>query len=199
MGKRCTSSVPSSLCSAHPRVPHIRESRVKRGPFPFRAFLLLSVSRFQPCLFKNSPLQILTPNISVLFGGGRASSSTGALCGEQEAAVGVRRVDTQASKSCCFSANDALFLMDGGGICLMWLQVCRWAVLKRGVVYAGKKSGSETGAWPWVPLSAGSCPSSLWDVPAGGSFCCARNLQYHHLNPKLGSGKGVERNLVSGK
>lgn len=119
----------------------------------------------------NSPLQILTPNISVLFGGGRASSSTGALCGEQEAAVGVRGVDTQASKSCCFSGNDALFLMDGGGICLevMWLRGCRWAVLrKRGVVYAGRKSGSEAGAWPWVPPSAGACPSSLWDVPAGG-------------------------------
>lgn len=86
--------------------------------------------------------------------------------------------------------------MDGGGSCLelMWLQRGAGGLcLKKttGVVYAGKKSGSEIGA-PWVPLSAGPCPSSLW-------FSCAVDLQDHHLNPKLGSGKGAKRNLVSGK
>lgn len=83
---------------------------------------------------KNSPLQILTLSIGVLFGGGRAWLLKTALSesllqilmsfvvvGEhpfqQELSVenGKLQLDTQASQSCCFNGNNALFLVDGGG------------------------------------------------------------------------------------
>lgn len=79
--------------------------------------------------------------------------------------------------------------MDGGGICLESL----WAVLNRQqewFVQARKESGSELGA-PWVPPPAGPCPHPFGVLPCRGSAPSPE--------PPLGSGKGAERNLVSGK
>lgn len=62
----------------------------------------------QVCLWKTTPLQILTPNFSFLFGDRRTSKSTGACCGENKSAIGVRRVDTEAIKSLSFNENYTL-------------------------------------------------------------------------------------------
>lgn len=133
----------------------------------------------------NSPLWILISNSRVLFGGGRASSSVGALWGEQEAAVGVTRVDTRPLRAVVLMEMMHFSSWMVVGAAWSWCG-CRGAVLKNnrsGLCRQDIRFKIET---PWVPPSAGPCPSSLWDVPLGEEVLLSCGSAVPSLEPQTG-------------